>query len=99
MAGLVWALTFTGLASAITTLEPENAALLSPTEIQESTTKNILDALREQHYVDQVLDDEVSSEVFDGYIDDLDPSKSYFTQSDLDALSHYRFELDNALRR
>ena len=99
LTGLAWALTFTGLASGITTLEPENAALLSPTEIQESTTKNILDALREQHYVDQVLDDEVSGEVFDGYIDDLDPSKSYFTQSDLDALSHYRFELDNALRR
>ena len=99
LAGLTWALTFTSLTNAIPTLDPASDTLLSPTEIQERTTKNILDALREQHYVDQVLDDEVSGEVFDGYIDDLDPSKSYFTQSDLDALSPYRFELDNALRR
>jgi len=99
LAGLTWALTFTSLTNAIPTLDPASDTLLSPTEIQERTTKNILDALREQHYVDQVLDDEVSGEVFDGYIDDLDPSKSYFTQSDLDALSTYRFELDNALRR
>jgi len=99
LAGLTWALTFTSLTNAIPTLDPASDTLLSPTEIQERTTKNILDALREQHYVDQVLDDEVSGEVFDGYIDDLDSSKSYFTQSDLDALSPYRFELDNALRR
>ena len=99
LAGLTWALTFTSLTNAIPTLDPASDTLLSPTEIQERTTKNILDALREQHYVDQVLDDEVSGEVFDGYIDDLDPSKSYFTQSDLDELSTYRFELDNALRR
>ena len=99
LAGLTWALTFTSLTNAIPTLDPASDTLLSPTEIQERTTKNILDALREQHYVDQVLDDEVSGEVFDGYIDDLDPSRSYFTQSDLDALSPYRFELDNALRR
>jgi len=99
LAGLTWALTFTSLTNAIPTRDPASDTLLSPTEIQERTTKNILDALREQHYVDQVLDDEVSGEVFDGYIDDLDPSKSYFTQSDLDALSPYRFELDNALRR
>jgi len=99
LAGLTWALTFTSLTNAIPTRDPASDTLLSPTEIQERTTKNILDALREQHYVDQVLDDEVSGEVFDGYIDDLDSSKSYFTQSDLDALSPYRFELDNALRR
>ena len=48
---------------------------LAPSNIQEITTKHILSALREQHYVDQVLDDEVSAEVFDRYIEDLDPSK------------------------
>ena len=72
---------------------------LAPSDIQEITTKHILSALREQHYVDQVLDDEVSAEVFDRYIEDLDPSKSYLTQADVAALSQYQWELDNALRR
>ena len=54
---------------------------LAPSDIQEITTKHILSALREQHYVDQVLDDGVSEEVFDRYIEDLDPSKSYLTQA------------------
>ena len=83
-----------GTAMAITTT-PE----LAPSDIQEITTKHILSALREQHYVDQVLDDDVSAEVFDRYIEDLDPSKSYLTQNDVTALSQYRWELDNALRR
>ena len=72
---------------------------LAPSDIQEITTKHILSALREQHYVDQVLDDDVSAEVFDRYVEDLDPSKSYLTQLDVTALSQYRWELDNALRR
>ena len=72
---------------------------LAPSDIQEITTKHILSALREQHYVDQVLDDGVSEEVFDRYIEDLDPSKSYLTQADVAALSQYRWELDNSLRR
>ena len=83
-----------GTAMAITAT-PE----LAPSDIQEITTKHILSALREQHYVDQVLDDGVSEEVFDRYIEDLDPSKSYLTQADVAALSQYRWELDNALRR
>ena len=72
---------------------------LAPSDIQEITTKHILSALREQHYGDQVLDDDVSAEVFDRYIEDLDPSKSYLTQADVAALSQYRWELDNSLRR
>ena len=72
---------------------------LAPSDIQEITTEHILSALREQHYVDQVLDDGVSEEVFDRYIEDLDPSKSYLTQADVAALSQYRWELDNSLRR
>ena len=61
-------------AKAVPTTGDELISVLAPTKIQESTTKNILDALREQHYVDQVLNDDVSGEVFDGYIDDLDLS-------------------------
>lgn len=86
-------------AKAVPTTGDELISVLAPTKIQESTTKNILDALREQHYVDQVLNDDVSGEVFDGYIDDLDPSKSYLTQKDIEDLTPYRLELDNALRR
>ena len=82
-----------------TALATATTSELAPSDIQEITTKHVLSALREQHYVDQVLDDDVSGEVFDRYIEDLDPSKSYLTQSDVAALSQYRWELDNALRR
>ena len=58
-----------------------------------------MDALSSRHYVDTVLDDALSSKIFDGYINGLDPSRSYFLASDIESFEYLRFEMDNALRK
>lgn len=84
-------LSFTALA-----LVPER---LEPLPIHSTTTQNIVDALASRHYVSTRLNDQLSSDIFDTYIDDLDPSKSYFLQSDIDQFERHRFNIDDALRR
>jgi len=73
-------------------------AKLQPMPVHSTTTQNIVDALAARHYVPAKLDDQLSSKIYDTYIDDLDPSKSYFLQSDIDEFEIYRFEMDNSLR-
>jgi len=73
-------------------------AKLQPMPVHSTTTQNIVEALAARHYVPAKLDDQLSSKIYDTYIDDLDPGKSYFLQSDIDEFEIYRFEMDNSLR-
>ncbi|MBT4493683.1 MAG: carboxy terminal-processing peptidase [Gammaproteobacteria bacterium] len=73
-------------------------AKLAPMAVHSTTTQNIVDALASRHYVPTVLDDDLSSRIYDTYLDDLDPSKSYFLKSDIEGFEQYRFAMDNALR-
>ena len=72
---------------------------LEPLPEHTNTTRHIVDALSSRHYVDTVLDDALSSKIFDGYINGLDPSRSYFLASDIESFEYLRFEMDNALRK
>jgi len=72
---------------------------LKPMPEHANTTRNIVDALASRHYVSTLLDDDLSTKIFDNYIDDLDPSKSYFLASDIRNFKRLRFDMDNALRR
>lgn len=72
---------------------------LEPLPVHSNTTRNIVDALASRHYVSTLLDDELSSQIFDNYIDDLDPSKSYFLASDIKNFERLRYDMDNTLRR
>ena len=72
---------------------------LAPLPIYTATTQNIVDALSSRHYVPAALNDELSSRIFDAYIGDLDPSRSYLLQSDIDEFEQYRYKMDNALKR
>ncbi len=72
---------------------------LAPLPVHNTTTRNIVDALSKRHYVETNLDDELSTRIFDSYLTDLDPSKSYFLASDIATFEINRFEMDNALRQ
>ncbi|MEO8934883.1 MAG: PDZ domain-containing protein, partial [Xanthomarina sp.] len=54
--------------------------------------------LERGHFSPKVLNDEFSSEVFDSYLNQLDPLKRYFYQSDIDEFEKFRFELDDQLK-
>ena len=71
---------------------------LKPLSEHRTTTQHIVDALASRHYVKTALDNDLSAKIYEAYLDNLDPSKSYFLRSDIDEFEPYRFKLDNALR-
>ena len=56
--------------------------------------KNIL---TRGHFVEKDMNDDFSEQVFNNFIDGLDPSKRYFTQEDLKEFSKFKYEIDNQL--
>lgn len=73
------------------------AAKLEPSATHQNAVKSIAEAFEEGHYRSQKLDDRLSEIVFDRYIEILDPSHSYFLQSDIDSFSQYRTQLDDQI--
>jgi len=57
----------------------------------------LLGNLNQYHYSPLKLDDSFSEKAFDIYLRRLDYSKKFLLQSDVDALSKYRKEIDNQL--
>ncbi|MEE9407150.1 MAG: carboxy terminal-processing peptidase [Polaribacter sp.] len=58
--------------------------------------KNILTRM---HFVEKKMNDNFSEEVYNSFIDGLDPSKRYFTQDDIKEFSQYKYQIDNQLLR
>lgn len=56
---------------------------------------NYLDAL---HFSPAVLDDKFSAEVFDKYLEAVDPSKRFLLQSEVDQLSIYKDQIDDQMK-
>ncbi|MEH6579909.1 MAG: carboxy terminal-processing peptidase [Amphritea sp.] len=80
---------------------PANAAMpnnLKPEPIHSQTLQEIVNSLNEDHYTDIVLNDALSSKVFDEYIESLDPSRAYFYAKDLNLFEQYRTTLDNDIK-
>ncbi len=50
------------------------------------------------HYHPAKIDDQFSEKVFKQFIEDLDPSKRYFLQADIDTLSAYKHLIDDEWR-
>ncbi len=63
----------------------------------EQETELVLDILSNHHYRKRTLDDRLSSEILDNYLERLDPQRSFFTQADIDEFGAYRHALDEAL--
>jgi len=45
-----------------------------------------------------MLDDDLSSQILDQYLKDLDPARSYFLSSDVEEFNQYRFSLDDQIQ-
>jgi carboxyl-terminal processing protease len=93
---------FTILLLAVTavfaSVESDNALKIEP-EMEHRYASNIATRfLTNYHYKRTRLDDELSSEIFDSYLEFLDPSKIYFLEGDIESFERYRTSLDDALR-
>ena len=53
--------------------------------------------LTKGHYEPQAIDDDFSVIIFDDFIDNLDPAKRYFLQSDIDEFSKFKAEIDDQI--
>jgi len=60
-------------------------------------TSVIIHIIQTYHYKKKILDNDLSSEILDNYLDNLDQNRSFFTQEDINQFEEYRFELDEAL--
>lgn len=74
------------------------AESLAPTVSQEKISRDIARQLQYSHYRTLRIDRDVSSKVFDNYLNYLDGQRLYFLASDIEEFEAYRYRLDSALK-
>ena len=72
--------------------------LLVAEKIHQSTINEIVKSLSKTHYNKIAINDDLSSKLLDSYISSLDPTRSYFYQSDIKEFEALRYKLDDELK-
>ncbi len=72
---------------------------LHPTATHKKVEEAVTRILSNYAYKKIELDDSLSSKVWDGFIKDVDYSKLYFTQGEIDSFEKYRYQVDNSLTK
>jgi len=70
---------------------------LSANEKQRQTALIITQVMEKFHYRKPHLDDQMSTAVFDRYLESLDSNRSFFSAEDIAVFERYRDELDDSL--
>lgn len=94
-------LLFAGSAPNPSAAAPEAAATaldLRPTDRHRKVARLVGEVVERSHYRQAVMDDKMSSQVFERYLESLDGNRSYFLASDVADLERYRYQLDDAIR-
>jgi carboxyl-terminal processing protease len=79
-------------------LPVEQPVTLKPSMEQRFASNLATKFLTNWHYKDTRLNDALSSDILDGYLELLDPNRSYFLASDVAQFERFRKGLDDALR-
>lgn len=66
---------------------------------QSSTAMEIAARLQSRHYLSHRLNDRLSSQFLDNYLQRLDSNRNLFLQSDLDEFEVYRYKLDDYIKK
>jgi len=77
--------------------DPKLYPTLDPETLHPRIEQAVMFTLNKYHYKDIEIDDSLSSQMFDNYIQRLDYNRNYFLQSDIDAFQKHRYTLDDAL--
>lgn len=72
---------------------------VSPAKEHAKLSFVIAKQLQYQHYRQMVLDDNLSSKVFDAFLKSLDPNRTFFLAEDIKKFEKFRFLIDNNFRR
>ncbi|MCY3884230.1 MAG: carboxy terminal-processing peptidase [Gammaproteobacteria bacterium] len=72
---------------------------LQPVEDHPRTAKMVVDQVRFNHFTQNTrLNDELSSEIFDDYLESLDSGRMFLLADDINEFEKHRFHLDDSLR-
>ncbi len=72
---------------------------LQPTREHRQAALIITKVVERYHYRKVTLDDSLSGQILDRYLEALDPNRNFFTAADVAEFAPYRTQLDDALRR
>lgn len=78
--------------------DSESSVELIPSELHGDITRSVVARTQNGHYARKALNDDLSSEMFDQYLDILDGNKQYFLQSDIAEFEKYRKSFDDDLK-
>lgn len=78
-------------------IEAKPTGKLAPTKDQQKASREVASLVSQVHYNNRPMDDRLSEQMFDRYLEVLDPNRSYFFASDLEEFSPLRKRLDDAL--
>ena len=92
---MVLALTGSSQAPAGPSILPPNA--IAPTERQRGIARRVAAILEEVHYRHVPIDDHMSGQIFDRYVESLDSQHTYFLASDLKEFEQWRFRFDDMI--
>jgi len=73
------------------------AGALAPTDRQHLLARKVGAMLEDAHYSHITIDDKMSAQVYDRYLDSLDSQRSYFLASDIAEFSRYKDRFDDMI--
>jgi len=69
------------------------------TKEQRQATQIVLQLMQQYHYSPVSVDDTLSEQIFDRFLDTLDPQKNFLLASDIEEFADYRQGLDDVIRQ
>ena len=75
-----------------------SGVVIEPTPEHRQATANILQLMQRYHYKRVPVDDQLSEQIFDRFIDALDPQKSFLLASDIDDFKAFQRTFDDVIQ-
>ena len=91
-------LCFSTLLLADTQTQPDKWKTLQPEREQVIANLNMVELLKRHHYNKPPLDNARSEKIYQSYLKLLDPSRSFFTASDIAQFNAWQYEFDDFLK-
>ncbi|HEV2213083.1 MAG TPA: tail-specific protease, partial [Gammaproteobacteria bacterium] len=100
---LAGALLAASLPAFATVTAPAPVTLAAPKNLAPDPRDGMMDQLiagllERDHYSNRPLDATLSQQIFKHYLEDLDPNRSYFTQTDVDGISSLKLTLGDDIK-
>jgi carboxyl-terminal processing protease len=86
-----------GLTSSV--LAQQDTVALAPSKVNGREARMVSTLLSRYHYRKTPFTDSLSSVFLNAYVQSLDPSRTYFLESDIKSFEQYRYRLDNLINQ